>query len=314
MITAVKLPAHGTGLPGKEVTRRGLRESLPVRSCLALCKIRVALLSASSTAVAYILAAPSLNARFAVVVSGVFLLACGSLALNQYQERGIDSAMPRTRPRPIPSGLIKPSHALTWSLLLLCSGFFLLLWSGNPLVCALGLLAMLWYNGLYTYLKQKTAFAVVPGALIGAIPPAIGWVGGGGALLDPRLISLCFFFFIWQVPHSWLLIMHYGSEYEKAGIPSLTQVFSTMQLRRIVFMWMCAAAASGFFLSAVGFIHYPSIHLMLLILSLGFIWSGIKHLLDAGAARAVLPAFKTSGYYLAAVLFLLSLDKWFLTY
>jgi protoheme IX farnesyltransferase len=287
--------------------------NMDVRSCLALCKIRVALLSAFSTAAAYVVAAPSLNARFPLVVTGVLFLACGSLALNQYQERGIDAAMPRTRPRPIPSGLIKPAHALFWSLFLLCTGFLALLHTGNVLTCALGLLALLWYNGLYPYLKRKTAFAAIPGALIGAIPPAIGWVGGGGALPDPKLAVLCFFLFIWQVPHSWLLIIHYGNEYEKAGIPSLTGVFSSVQLRRIVFVWMCAAAASGFFLSATGFVHYLPVHLIFLILSLGFVWSGITHLLNAGTARTVLPAFKATSYYPAAVLFLLSLDKWLLT-
>jgi protoheme IX farnesyltransferase len=172
------------------------------RSYLALCKIKVAGLSAFSTAVAYLLAAPALNVWLPVVVPGVFILVCGSLALNQYQERGIDAAMPRTRPRPIPSGLIKPAHALSWSLLLLFSGLFALLCTGNLLTCALGLLALLLYNGLYTYLKRKTAFAAIPGALIGAIPPAIGWVAGGGALQDPKLVALCFFFFIWQIPHS----------------------------------------------------------------------------------------------------------------
>jgi protoheme IX farnesyltransferase len=283
-----------------------------VKSYLTLCKIKVALLSAFSTAVAYVLAAPFVNGRLPVVVSGVFMLVCGSLALNQYQERRIDAAMPRTRSRPIPSGLIRPAHALFWSLLLLCSGLFALLLTGNPLTYALGLLALLWYNGLYTTLKQKTAFAAVPGALIGAIPPAIGWVAGGGALQDPKLVALCFFFFIWQVPHSWLLIMHYGREYEEAGLPSLTGIFSPVQLRRIVFVWMCAVAVSSIFLSAMGFIHYLPIHIMLLALSSWFVWSGIKHLLGTGSSGASLPVFKNTGYYLAAVLFLLSADKWFL--
>jgi protoheme IX farnesyltransferase len=282
------------------------------RSYLALCKIRVAGLAAFSTAAAYWLAAPALNVSLPVVVSGVFILVCGSLALNQYQESGIVAAMPRTMPRPIPSGLIQPGHALSWSLLLLCSGLFALLSTGNPLTGALGVLAVLWYNGLYTYLKRKTAFAAVPGALIGAIPPAIGWVAGGEALQDPKLAALCFFFFIWQVPHAWLLIMRYGREYEEAGLPSLTGIFSPSQLRRIIFIWMCASAVSGFFLSAIGFIHYLPIHILLLALSAWFVWSGIRHLLGAGAVCASLPVFKNTSYYLAAVLLLLSADKWFL--
>jgi protoheme IX farnesyltransferase len=283
-----------------------------VKSYLTLCKIKVALLSAFSTAVAYVLAAPFVNGRLPVVVSGVFMLVCGSLALNQYQERRIDAAMPRTRLRPIPSGLIRPAHALFWSLLLLCSGLFALLLTGNPLTYALGLLALLWYNGLYTTLKQKTAFAAVPGALIGAIPPAIGWVAGGGALQDPKLLALCFFFFIWQVPHSWLLIMHYGREYEEAGLPSLTQIFSPSQLLRITVNWILATTVSGLFLSAVGLIHHLPIHLMLLTLSAWLAWNGIRPLLSRGGEFLSVPVYRKTNYYLVAVLFLLSADRLFL--
>jgi len=282
------------------------------RSYLALCKIRVAGLATFSTAVAYVLTASSVSARFPVVVLGVFLLACGSLALNQYQERGIDAAMPRTRTRPIPLGLIKPAHALSLSFLLLCSGLFALLCTGNPLTCALGLLALLWYNGLYPYLKRKTAFAAIPGALIGAIPPAIGWVAGGGALQDPKLVALCFFFFIWQVPHTWLLMMRYGSEYEEAGLPSLTQIFSPSQLLRITVNWILATTVSGLFLSAVGLIHHLPIHLMLLTLSSWLAWNGIKPLLSRGGEFLSVPVYQKTNYYLVAVLFLLSADRLFL--
>ena len=45
-------------------------------------------------------------------------------------------------------------------------------------------IAIIWYNGIYTPLKKKYALAVVPGSVIGAIPPAIGWVASGGYLFD----------------------------------------------------------------------------------------------------------------------------------
>ena len=50
-------------------------------------------------------------------------------------------------------------------------------------------------RSLYLPEERISAFAVVPGALIGALPPIIGWTAGGGSPLDPSGIVLCFFLF-----------------------------------------------------------------------------------------------------------------------
>jgi len=276
-----------------------------------LCKIRIALLSSFSAATGFLLAAAELRSEMIILVLGVFLLACGASALNQYQERGTDAAMPRTSSRPLPSGRIKPVNALYFSLSLLFSGSSTLLLTGALPAPLLGLFAVAWYNGVYTFLKRKTAFAVVPGALIGAIPPAIGWIAGGGAMGDTKLLMICFFFFIWQVPHSWLFIMHYGQEYEMAGLPTLTKIFSPLQMKRIIFNWIFATTISCLFLSAMGIVHYFFIHMALLFLSSWLIWNGIKPLLRHNAEYVPVPFFKKTNYYLLLVMLLLSADKLF---
>ncbi len=207
-----------------------------LKACFDLCKIRISAVTAFSSATAFLLASGEIGIRMAIVTLAVFLLACGSSALNQYMERSVDSLMDRTMGRPIPSGRIKPPHAFLCSLLLPASGAFLLLFAGGLVVCALGLFAILWYNGLYPRLKRRTTFAIIIGALTGAVPPVIGWLSGGGAATSPMLYSICLFLFIWQVPHSLVFIMHYGREYEKAGLPSLTVQLSKPQLLRIIFI------------------------------------------------------------------------------
>lgn len=286
---------------------------IPCTSYLELCKIKVALLSAFSAAAGFLLSASELRSEIRMVILGVFFLACGSLVLNQYQERDIDALMPRTSERPIPSGRIKPVNALSVSLVFLVSGFLTLLLTGSLLVCALGLFALVWYNGVYTFLKRKSAFAAIPGALIGAIPPAMGWIAGGGELRDPRLLVICFFLYIWQVPHSWLLIMYYGREYEKAGIPSLTGIFSVSQMQRIIVNWIFATTVSCLFLSTSGVVHHLLIHIALFALSLWLIGNFIRPLLQSSAEYASLPLFKQTNYYLLAVLLLLSADKLFVS-
>jgi protoheme IX farnesyltransferase len=95
---------------------------------------------------------------------------------------------------------------------------------------------------IYTPLKRKTAFAVIPGSVIGALPPVVGWLAGGGSLIDPKLLVLAFFFFMTQVPHFWLLMLKYGQEYVDAGYPSVTTTFTQKQIKRVTFVWTVASA------------------------------------------------------------------------
>lgn len=217
-----------------------MREGLSI--LLELSKVRIAVLSTLSTVTGFILARGALPAEAFMPFCGVFLLACGAAAINHYQDRHVDAMMKRTARRPIPSGRISPGGALAVGVLLVVAGTTFLM--GVPLAALLGLVTVAWYNGVYTPLKRVTAFAAIPGGVVGAIPPVIGWVSGGGAVNDPRIIAVAFFFFVWQVPHFWLLLMRIGVDYERAGMPSLTSIFSRRQLTRITFVWMIATSVA----------------------------------------------------------------------
>jgi len=121
------------------------------------------------------LAKQEMTAGILAPAFGVFLLACGSCALNQYQERRPDKLMDRTRNRPLPSGKLRHGICLLISMSSMLTGVTILAYGPGLIALGLGIFAVLWYNGIYTFLKQKTAFATIPGALIGAIP--LPWVG-----------------------------------------------------------------------------------------------------------------------------------------
>ena len=197
---------------------------------LSLGKMRISLLAALTAAMGQVLASGRAGGQMVLTDVGVLLLAMGSCSLNQYQERAIDAKMQRTRERVLPSKRLNPRTALAISVMEISLGSFLSLAGANPAALILGLFAVLWYNGVYTYLKRKTAFATLPGAFIGAIPPAIGWVSGGGSLLDPRMWQIGLFFCMWQIPHFWFHLLDFGKDYEAAGLPSMTRVFSEKQL------------------------------------------------------------------------------------
>lgn len=233
-----------------------------------LSKIRISFFSALSAAACFVLASGGFTMQCILVTAGVFSLASGSCALNHYQERDTDRLMPRTWNRPIPSGRIRPGHALVFSFLLMCTGSAVLLAFSGIEALLLGLFAAIWYNGVYVCLKKISAFAIIPGALTGAVPPAIGWITGGGMFFSPVLGALCLCFFIWQVPHTWLLYLEYGGEYEKAGLPSLTRIWSRRQIIRATFVWTLCTAVICLIVSLYMAVTAPLIRIALLVSAL----------------------------------------------
>jgi protoheme IX farnesyltransferase len=193
-----------------------------------------------------------LNGGLATLAAGTLLMAMAASALNEVQECRVDALMERTRRRPIPRGALAAGTAAALAVVLGAGGFLLLRLAHGWTPALLGLLAMAWYNGLYTPLKRTSAFAVVPGSVIGALPPAMGWAAAGGGVLDPAALALCFLFFVWQVPHFWLLALLHRSGYQQAGLPTLHVHFTEGQILRLIFTWTCATAAACTLLPAFG--------------------------------------------------------------
>lgn len=197
---------------------------------------------------AYFLVEPSLTKTILFVSLGVFFLGIASSALNQIQERDVDAQMDRTKNRPLVKRTIPLTSAFLFTIFSFISGIILLWIYGSTIAMVLGVLTMLWYNGLYTWLKRKTAFAVIPGSITGAIPPIIGWTAAGGYIFDFKILLIAFIFFIGQVPHFWLLIDKYGDQYKKAGLPNLTDIFSSNQIKRLSFIWLASSLISALLL------------------------------------------------------------------
>ncbi len=230
---------------------------------LTLTRAGLSSFAACSAAAGSLLAPDGTPSAALYAALSVFSLACGASALNQVQEREIDAKMERTRSRPVASGAITVRKALVIAFSLVIFGLFLIGLKG-PLPLFLGTIALLWYNGLYTYLKRHSAFAAVPGALVGAIPPAIGWVSAGGGFFDARLCALCALLFLWQVPHFWLLALRYAGDYARAGLPTPLSVLSPRQVGRITFTWIAATAAATLSLPLFGITDSPALYLGLI--------------------------------------------------
>jgi protoheme IX farnesyltransferase len=276
---------------------------------LELTKVKISLFATLSTSAGFILAQRGVSREMILPILGIFLLASGSCALNQYQERQNDQWMERTQGRPIPSKKLSPSTALIISIGLLLLGSILLFFGAHRSALGLGLFAVLWYNGVYTFLKRKSAFAAIPGAVIGAIPPMIGWICGKGSLsFDPQILAISFFFFIWQVPHFWLLLLNFERDYERAGFPSLTRIFNSAQLSRITFIWIFATAAACMMIPLFGIVESHAIQGGLFVAAFWLVWKSLR-LLTASGRKFFLPfTFKMINSYALVVMILLALD------
>ncbi|MCX6272875.1 MAG: protoheme IX farnesyltransferase [Bacteroidetes bacterium] len=228
-----------------------------IRQILVLGKVRVALPVSLSAITAYLMKKGNLDAGFLLTFSGVFLLACSAMAINQIQERDIDKRMNRTSNRPLPSGKMTVLQASLAALAFLLSGSAILLLSFPFRVVTIGWFTVLWYNLVYTPLKRVTAFAALPGSLVGALPPVIGWLAAGGNFSDHRIWLLAFFFFLGQIPHFWLLILMKGDEYKTAGLPAITNSLSELQLKRITFIWISWTALISLYFIFFGVVVHP---------------------------------------------------------
>lgn len=276
---------------------------------LELGKYRIALLVALSTLTGYVLAGGSISIHLIIPVTGIYFLALGSGALNQYQEREKDALMPRTSGRPLPAGMLSPASAALIALSLMVFGTIILLVGTNLTAVVLGLLTVLWYNGLYTYLKRITPLAVIPGSVIGALPPLVGWATVTENIFQVQPLILALFFFIWQIPHFWLLLLNFGPDYEKAGYPSLTAILDDLQLGRLTFIWIVATAFSIILMPLFGLGNSNIIYFLLFTASTVLIWNSTGLLRKSKIQTAHKVAFRGINIFILIVMFLLSVEK-----
>ncbi len=177
-----------------------------------------------------------------LVLAGVMLLSCGASALNQVQERGRDALMARTVGRPIPSGRLSHAQGLVFSLAAIASGAAVLWFGVGKTAGVLGLVAAVFYNGVYTpWLKPTSPFAAVPGAIPGSIPPVIGWVAGGGSLTDSGAVILFGILFLWQMPHFWALALRYRTDYAAGGFPMVSETVGVEGTARLILLYALRA-------------------------------------------------------------------------
>jgi protoheme IX farnesyltransferase len=242
-----------------------------LRAFLDLTKPLITLSVALTALTGFLLCRGFFANGWILAVFGVYFLSAGSAVINHIQEALPDSVMARTKSRPIPSGRITAGKAKVFAGLLTITGIVLLFFLESKLPLILGLATLAWYNGVYTFLKRKTPFAVVPGGLVGALPPIIGWTAAGCHIIHPNIILVAFFFFIGQIPHFWLILLKHGEDYEKAGFPTITKFFSKQQIANLTLIWVAATSMAAILPALFGVIQNEWLSLCVFALALALI-------------------------------------------
>lgn len=245
--------------------------------------------------------------RIWLACAGVFLLSSASSALNQVIEQKYDAIMERTKNRPLPSGQITTNTAIiiVICLFLLGTGSLMALSITSAL---LGLLAVAWYILVYTLLKRKTPFATIPGSLIGALPVLIGWTAAGGSLTNVPILLIATFIFLWQIPHFWLLMIVYGTDYEKAGFPTLFRIFSARNLKFWTMCWIITLAMFSFFFVPFEMVNSNASKMILLLANIGIIaLSGLY--LISGKNLGLKKLFHYLNLYMLAVVIIILFEQ-----
>jgi protoheme IX farnesyltransferase len=206
---------------------------------LGLAKVPLCFFIGCSTIFGYILADPVITGSTFFSGLGIFVIATGAATLNSMQEYQVDGELERTKNRPLPKGLLTPIQAGVQALFLLFIGLMILFAaSKTSLPVLIATFAVFLYNAIYTPLKKRTVLAIIPGAICGALPPYIGWLGGGGEVVSYSGALLIVLFVLWQVPHFWLVLLTFKEDYKKSNLPNFLKQFREQSLKRFFVTWI----------------------------------------------------------------------------
>lgn len=241
-----------------------------------LMKPRVMSLVIFTSFVGLILSPLAINPFLACIAIICIAIGAGaSGALNMWFDADIDSIMKRTSNRPIPSGNISKSEALTYGIIMAAGSVYVMGVLINWFSAIFLAFTIFFYVFIYTiWLKRKTIQNIVIGGAAGAFPPVIGWISTEASItLEPILLFLIIF--LWTPPHFWALAIVTSNEYEKANIPMMPNVMGNkVTINRILVytIIMSFTAISPYFIDMVSIIYLIPVS----ILSLTFVFLAVQ--------------------------------------
>ena len=239
-------------LPALGVDSTSQTTQVAVRDLVALAKPRITLLVIVTTAGGLWLAPVRVELPLVIfALFGTVLVVAGANALNMYLEREIDGRMERTRERPLPAGRLAPRVALWYGAILSAAAIPILALGVNPTTALLALLANLIYVLAYTPLKQRTHWALLVGAVPGAMPPLMGFTAATGTVTWGGVV-LFGILFLWQIPHFLAISIFRKDDYARAGLKVMPNTLGMRPTKHSIVRYLLALVAVSLLLVPLG--------------------------------------------------------------
>jgi protoheme IX farnesyltransferase len=290
------------------VTSRGSERSLVAvaKDLVSLTKPRLSGLVLFTTAGGMWLSkAPLTWWQWVVALVGTAGTVGAANAFNCYLERDSDRFMARTAVRPLAQARMEPMVALGFAAVLALVSLPVLFVGVNALTGALGLLALASYVLVYTPMKSRTHWAMVVGAVPGALPPLMGWTAATGRIEEPGLVLFAILF-VWQLPHFIAIALFRKAEYRAAGLTSLPLEKGDDVARAHAVGYLAVMLPVSALPFVVGVAGWPYL-VAALALGLWWGWVGVDGWRRQGDARWARKLFGTSLLYLTGLFAALAL-------
>jgi protoheme IX farnesyltransferase len=151
--------------------------------------------------------------------------------------------------------------------------------------------------------------AIMPGAIVGALPPLAGWAAAGADVFDYRIMIVAAYMFIWQIPHFWLLLLLYGDDYQKGGFPTLNSVFNNEQLKRITFIWLIATVLIALLVPMFLYIYNSFTIPLIVLISIAMAAAAFRFMYSKLERKSIRNSFMAINFYTLILISILSIDK-----
>jgi protoheme IX farnesyltransferase len=188
---------------------------------------------------------------FIATIIGLGCIIGSACVFNNILDRFIDTKMPRTKHRALPTRAIRVLQALLFGKVLLLIGSLILYTFTNTVALLVALSGVIMYVLIYGWAKRTTPLATEIGSIAGATPPVVGYTAVTNTL-DTTAFIIFLLLVFWQMPHFFAIALFRQKEYALAHLPIISLKCSFNYIHTMTTLYTLLFVAAGISLYIIG--------------------------------------------------------------